>query len=277
MNEQNHLGAREYFVDEAGDGTLFSSRGRVIIGEPGCSRAFISGLLAVDDSARLETSFAELRTRLMADPYFRGVPSMQPDARKTAAAFHAKDDVPEVRREVLALLAATPCSFSAVVKSKHSVLEYVRSRNPADSSYRYHPNELYDYLVRRLFKQRLHKGEACPITFSKRGKGDRTQALHLAIETARLRFRRESGIASTPTITVRAKAPAASAGLQAVDYFLWALQRLFERREDRFTELLWPRTRLVIDIDDTREKPYGAYYTQRRPLRSAALPEAPEI
>ena len=29
---------RFYFVDEAGDATLFGSGGRVLVGEPGCSR-----------------------------------------------------------------------------------------------------------------------------------------------------------------------------------------------------------------------------------------------
>jgi hypothetical protein len=62
-----------------------------------------------------------------------------------------------------------------------------------------------------------------------------------------------------------------------VDYVLWTLQRLYERREDRFLELLWPQVELVIDIDDTRTRPYGVYYTQRRPLRSAALPVVQEI
>jgi hypothetical protein len=33
---------------------------------------------------------------------------MQLESRKTALAFHAKDDIPEVRREVLSLLRRTP-------------------------------------------------------------------------------------------------------------------------------------------------------------------------
>jgi len=31
------------------------------------------------------------------------------------------------------------------------------SRNERDAAYRYNPNELYDYLVHRLFKNLLHK------------------------------------------------------------------------------------------------------------------------
>ena len=60
----------------------------------------------------------------------------------------------------------------------------------------------------------------------------------------------------------------------AVDYFLWAVQRTFERHEDRFLRLLWPQCSLVIDADDSREKGYGRYYTRQRPLTAAALKEA---
>ena len=34
--------------------------------------------------------------------------------------------------------------------------------------------------------------------------------------------------------------PLTCPGLQAADYFLWALQRLYERREERYVTLLWP-------------------------------------
>ena len=78
----------------------------------------------------------------MSDPYFNGVPSMQAKARKTALAFHAKDDLPEVRRDVFTLLRDTEgLRFFAIVADKLSVLEYVRQRNKRDPTYHYHPNE----------------------------------------------------------------------------------------------------------------------------------------
>ena len=61
------------------------------------------------------------------------------------------------------------------------------------------------------------------------------------------------------------------AGLQAVDYFIWALQRLYERGEDRYLTYLWQAFGLVHDIDDTTKTDYGVYYTQNRPLTVAAL------
>jgi len=92
--------AIHYFVDESGDPTLFDSRGRTLVGRPGCSRFFILGLLEVKDSTGLSKRLSELRAMLLSDPYFKGVPSMQRETNKTAVAFHAKDDLPEVRRKV---------------------------------------------------------------------------------------------------------------------------------------------------------------------------------
>jgi len=263
---------RNYFVDEGGDGTLFTRKGKVLIGSPGCSRFFMLGLLDVADPVELGNSLQELRAQLLADPYFKNIPSMQPDAHKTALAFHAKDDLPEVRREVFNLLRnAKELRFFAVVTDKMRVLDYARQRNVRESSYRYHPNELYDYLVRRLFKGRLHKDGGYKIVFARRGNSDRTAALKNALETARLRFAHQWGKGSTAPMNVVAGIPAVTASLQATDYFVWALQRLYETGEDRFVEYLWTSFKLVHDIDDTRTAGYGVYYTQKNPLNSAAL------
>ena len=268
---------RHYFVDEAGDGTLFNRRGQIIVGTPGCSNYFILGLLDVADPLTLARDLDALRAELLADPYFAGVPSMQPQAQKTALAFHAKDDLPEVRHQVFHLLLRHDLRFLAVVRDKHKLLDYVRQRNQQQAGYRYHPNELYDYLIRRLFKNLLHKDDHYHVCFAKRGRSDRTAALRQALHAARQRFTDQSAIATHSTIHVLAGAPAEHAGLQAADYFLWALQRLYERHEERFVALLWPAFRLVHDLDDTRQARYGVYYTKKRPLTLAALQEKPGI
>lgn len=277
QEEVNPTSIRHYFVDEAGDGTLFNRRGHIIIGTEGCSRFFILGILDISEPESLGREMEGLRASLLADPYFAKVPSMQPHAKKTALAFHAKDDVPEVRREVFHLLLRHDLRFLAVVRDKHKLLDYVRQRNERDPVYRYHPNELYDYLVRRLFKNLLHKDDAYRICFARRGRSDRTEALRKALETARQRFGAQWGIASNAPIHVAPATPPESPGLQAADYFLWALQRLYERKEDRYVELLWPAFRMVHDLDDTRQARYGVYYSQKKPLTLAALKGASGI
>lgn len=263
---------RYYFVDEGGDGTLFGKKGKVLIGSSGCSCFFMLGLLDVADPVGLGDSLQELRAQLLADPYFKNIPSTQPDAQKTALAFHAKDDLPEVRKEVFSLLRNTHgLRFFAVVTDKMRVLDYVRQRNVREPSYRYHPNELYDFLARRLFKDRLHKAGGYEIVFARRGNSDRTAALKKALEDARQRFAHQWGKNSTAPMQVVASNPPETVSLQATDYFVWALQRLFETGEDRFVEYLWPSFRLVQDIDDTRAAGYGVYYTRSNPLNSTVL------
>ena len=263
---------RHYFVDEGGDAVLFSRKGKVLVGTEGCSRFFILGLLDVPDPTALKERFENLRAQLIGDSYFRNVPSMQPANRKTALAFHAKDDLPEVRRDVFRLLRDTEgLRFFAVVADKLSVLEYVRQRNKREPTYRYHPNELYDSLTERLFRERLHQSSGYHIIFSKRGKSDRTAALHQALETARSDFVTQQEITNHGSLNIAVATPKEHAGLQAVDYFIWALQRLYERGEDRYLTYLWQAFGLVHDIDGTREAGYGVYYTQKKPLTATSL------
>src|SRR5687767_7483003 len=132
---------KHYFVDEAGDATIFGARGQVLVGKEGCSRFFILGILDVEEPQALAADLANLRAKLIVDPYFKGVPSLQPQGRKTALFFHAKDDLPEVRREVFLLLQKHKLRFSAMVRDKLAVLAYVRRRNETNPDFRYNPNE----------------------------------------------------------------------------------------------------------------------------------------
>jgi hypothetical protein len=65
------------FVDEAGDPNLFDAAGTLIVETDGCSRFFIMGKLEVENPDLLAGRLTELRTELLADPYFAGVPSFR--------------------------------------------------------------------------------------------------------------------------------------------------------------------------------------------------------
>lgn len=262
---------RHYFIDEGGDGTLFSRTGRVLIDTEGCSRFFILGLLHVSNPTELQRNFDELRAQLLSDPYFAKVPSMQTRSRKTAFSFHAKDDLPEVRKEVFALLRSTQLRFYAIIADKWHVLKGARKRAERQPGYRYHPNELYENLIPRLFRERLHQSKDFYITFSKRGKSNRTAALRHALKIAQAQFAHKHNLTNQSSLNVSELMSRHQAGLQAVDYFTWALQRLFERGEERYVQYLWDSFRFVQDIHDRRIAGYGAYYTQKAPLNAAAM------
>jgi len=261
-----------YFVDEAGDSSLFSKKGKTIIGQPGNSRFFIMGLLDVGDPGSLMVEMETLRSDLIADLYFKDVPSMLPKNRKTAISFHAKDDLPEVRHQVFRLLRARDdLRFFGIVAEKFSTLDYVKNRQLREPEYRYHQDEIYDFLVRRLFRDRLHSGDTYEVVFAKRGNRKRKQILQEQLELAQQRHLEKFQGGTQAKIQVASGIPSRHAGLQAVDYYLWALQRLYERGEDRYLVNIWEDCKLVIDIHDTRNHAYGEYYYKRKPLTSEKL------
>lgn len=265
-NTQTDKAALHFFVDEAGDPVLFDSKGRILVGAEGCSRTFIVGKLDVADPTALQTALEDLRADLLTDPYFKRVPSMQPERGKTAVAFHAKDDVAEVRREVFGVLMQHDLRFYAAVRSKSALLDYVKQRNQLEPDYRYRGDELYDTLVEELFRRYHPFADQLNIIFARRGNKARTHAFRAAIERAEARFERDFGTRRSDAIHIVASTPPQSAGLQAVDYFLWALQRHYERGEGRYAELIWDKVVEVDDMDAVATGRKGVVYKKDRPL-----------
>jgi hypothetical protein len=200
-----------------------------------------------------------------------GISSMKSEAQKTAILFHAKDDAPEVRLEVYRLLSRHHFKAIAAVKDKQKVLHYALNRRAADSGYRYNPNELYDFLARRIFRENLHLAKSCEICFAIRGNKPRTTALGTSLEIAQRKFMDKHGIQQASTLSIVPKYSRDDPCLQAVDYLLWALQRLYELREDRYFETMKDFYSLIIDIDDTRRHEYGEYFNQGNPLNLSSI------
>jgi ribosomal protein S18 acetylase RimI-like enzyme len=215
-----------------------------------------------------------LRQRLLADPLLNAVPSMQPERGKTARFFHAKDDVPEVRVEVFRLLLAHDLRFSAIVKDKRVLLREAQAALAVDPRAKYKPDghALDDAMMRKLFKRLGRHGVHSCITFAVRGNKPRTAALKHAVLEVEQHFERDFGFARSVSVDVASGYPWDVAGLQACDYFLWALQRFYERGEERFLNAMWAKVVEVIDMDleapkrrgKTRER--GVTFTKENPL-----------
>jgi len=252
-------GPLHYFVDEAGDTTLFGRYGKVLVGEEGVSRFFIVGRLEVDDAQSLADDLVRLRAEMLADPLLKGVPSMDPIREKTALFFHAKDDLPEVRLQVFRVLMQHGVRCSAVVKDKRVLLESVNARNLHEPGYRYKADghELYDTMMRALFSRVGRFGLQRHVTFAVRGNKPRTHVIEAALTELEEAFERDFGLAPHAGGTVKSTFPWNSTGLQACDYFLWALQRFYERGEERFLTAMWPQFAEVIDLDLPARKERG--------------------
>jgi len=252
-----------FYVDEAGDGVLFGSKGRDRLSDSDAQQFFMLGMVRCADDVAVKLALTRLRKDLLKNPLYSSIPSMQPNARKTARAFHAKDDHPEVRAKVFECLTHLDFRIYAVIKDMRAVRLYVQNRNRMHATYRYTPNELYDLTVRMLFKQRLHKHDAYRITFARRGKSDRTLTLSNELEKTRLSFLAEQKKNHTPEIEIRPAYPWEEPCLQVADYCLWALQRCYERHESRFIRALWSKVSLIHDVDDPLGKSYGTYLSRK--------------
>lgn len=235
-----------------------------MLGREGVSSTFMVGVALIPDPASARSQLDALRAALLADPYFRGVPSMQPGQGKTALCFHAKDDLPEVRREVFKLLPSIGAKVQVAIRRKRDMIGEARMAHRMGR--RLTANDIYDDLVKRLFKNLLHMGDFNEICFARRGKTDRQAALSAAIARAKQNFRRSwKSDADQPT-SIRSSVPSQDPGLQVIDYYLWAVQRLYERAEDRYFATVANDYRLIMDLDDTRTAPYGRYYSAKDPL-----------
>jgi hypothetical protein len=111
--------------------------------------------------------------------------------------------------------------------------------------------------------RRLSRRRHC---LAKRGNKSRTQAFRTAIEKAEARFEGQYGIRRAATVDIVASTPPERTGLQAVDYFLWALQRYCERDESRYIELIWNQVVEIDDMDRIEGGRRGVIYNKKRPL-----------
>lgn len=259
-----------YFLDESGDMVLFDKRGRKVLVGNGASEFFILGKLDVDDPDGLSQELQQLRANLLADPYFHGVPSMQLQEEKTAIAFHAKDDLPEVRREVFQLLLRHSFRFYAVVRHKHELVKEVRARNKQEPNYRYRQNDLYDSMTRELFRKLRTFSDRIEICYANRGAKDRTHAFEESLKKAEEDFEMAFGFARETKVIVTGEPARNNPCLQAVDYVLWALQRHYEKKESRFMRMLWDKVGEIHDLDVRVKKEKGAFYTKNNPIWEGA-------
>ena len=251
-----------YYVDEAGDLTFFSRKKQIIIGQPGISKFFMVGVAQIDDPKSLEEQLESLRSILLNDPQYKNIPSMKLEGGKTAVAFHAKNDFSEIRTKVFDVLQSSNTKVFVVIKSKQEMALSAQKQTMKTGKKTLNQNQIYDRLVTRLFKDRLHKVDTNHVVFARRGKKPREDALTGALLNAKKNFEKKWNKSSSSEIIVKSAYPSSHIGLQVIDYYLWALQRLYERKEDKFFNPISHQYKLIVDLDDRRVKPYGAYYTK---------------
>jgi len=252
---------RFFFVDESGDPTILARGGRDLLSEGLVSKIFMVGYVEIADPKGLNRKLIELRNELAADEYLKGIPSMS----SSIVAFHANKDCSEVREKVFRILREAQYQAFAVVARKDEHL----FRKKFDLK----PAKLYEYLVSKLFENRLHLYSSIDIYFASMGNTVREANMRMAIESAREAFKEKWGKENSNSVRIFVQEASQLPLLQVVDYTLWAINRVFERGDFRYYNFLKERISLVQDIFDAANYP-KTYYTPRNPLSPENLSPA---
>jgi hypothetical protein len=125
--------------------------------------------------------------------------------------------------------------------------------------------KLYEYLVSKLFENRLHLYKHIDIYFAEMGNTVRERNMQSALEEAMRSFRGKWGRENDSEIRVFIQSPSQIPMLQVVDYALWTINRAYERGDFRYYRFLSEKIALVQDIFDTKNYP-NTYYSPKRPL-----------
>lgn len=236
-----------YFVDEAGDPVFFDKYGNNIVGQEGCSKILLLGLIKTNDPKSLRQTIDNLRKEIVADPYLQNIPSL----KKTALSFHAKDDAPEVREKVFK--AITNLNFTAEFIVARKIEALFRKRHQAKQ------NLFYDDLIIKLLENKLHLAEKTYIYFSVRGNKTRQAPLEEAIQVAKNSFESKHGVSVDTSIEIIPQSPIGEPCLQIVDYMNWAVQRAFTKGEDRFYKFIENKVKFLCDVYDFDKYPDNYY------------------
>lgn len=247
------VGTNYFFVDEAGDPTFYDRHGNLIVGQEGCSPVLIVGFIETQNPQALRRSVLTLQQEIVTDPYFQSFPSLQ----KTAIAFHAKNDAPEVRYRFFKLLATLDFKAQFVVARK---VERVFRNN-------FHAKEtlFYDHLVSILFENVLHRHEHNRLYFAKRGSRDRQIPLSEAIQTGIQRFEQKWGVSMTTDVEVQAQTPAGEPCLSVIDYMNWAVYRAFTKGQMGYYQTVADKMSFLVDLYDKAQYPHN-WYNRKNPF-----------
>lgn len=232
MQEQQIIKKNTYqyhfFLDEAGD-TSFFGKGKVpIIGIDGVSNYFILGMVIFDSPLKeIREQIMALKQTVETDPYFKGIPSIERAKNKHGYFFHATKDIPEVRMLFYNLIKKLQFQFYGIVCQKDITL-FSKKHNGKE-------NEFYADILSHLLAELNDSQPKFILNIAQRGSSTRNENLQLALAKYKKRLL-NSG--NEITIEFNVQDQIHEPLLNIADYLSWAVQRLYEKNENRFYDYL---------------------------------------
>lgn len=205
------------------------------------------GFIRTNNPQLIRNSLSNLRYEIKNDTYLAQIPSV----KKSIISFHAKDDCPEVREKVYKLLLSLDFKAEFIVARKN--INIFNTRHKGKQSI------FYDDLFSKLFENKLHLANSNKIYYAVRGNRDRQEPITEAVQAAILAFESKWKIKNDSSIEVYPQSPIGEPCLQVADYMNWAVQRGFERREDRYLNFVGEKISYLVDLYDFKNYPNNFY------------------
>ncbi len=265
MPETKKILLKEYhrFLDESGDTTFYGKGKRIIVGEYGVSNSFILGMVKFKTKLEpIREQIITMQHEIVADEFYRDVPSIKKKSSTFGYFFHAKDDIPEVREKFLRYIKTLNCSFEAVVARK--LPEIYLNKHKGNEAW------FYADMLSHLLKNKLTNHEKMVLNIASRGKSTKNHNLQLALQKAQERFGNTNPDKERKTSMVfNVMEQTAEPLLNVADYFCWAIQNVFERGNLRYYNFLKDKISKIVDLYDFESygKPgWPNYYGKKNPL-----------
>lgn len=199
------------FIDESGDTTFFSKRGKFLVGSPGCS-AYLQICIVITDNAKaLRKGIRAAQKKALTHLYLKGIPSLE--KRRSNFIFHASEDAPEVRQIFYEAIKELDFEAHTIIVHKKEAL--------FKSKYNEKPNVFYNTTVKELFERCHHclDDKENHIAFEKRLRKSKETALTNSIAAALDQSKKEG------SYNVYVQHPDVEPCLQISDYINRAIQR----------------------------------------------------
>ena len=229
-NQPDERGHR--FLDEAGDATFYGKRKIPLLGSGQVSEYFLLGMLSVNEPlVQVRQKIRELQNAIASDSYFINVPSIQKKKVQNGYFLHAKDDVPEVRKMAFELIRSIDCHFEAVVARKDYGI-YERKHNGNEA-------EFYADLLADLLKDSIYDYEKLVLNIAHRSRCTDHKNLEAGLIKSRtIATHKYPERNNHCEVVFNVQYPTTEPIINLADYFLWAIQREYEKGEQRYIEYL---------------------------------------
>jgi hypothetical protein len=274
-NGKTHIIHR--FLDEAGDCTFYGKKRKNILGTEGVSNCFILGMVKFkEDLQPIRVELQELQMQIANDPYFQ-VASVVKKKKSGGYFFHAKDDIPEIRKIVFDFILKKKLSFEAVVARK-SIERFTAQHKDKEQFF-------YADVLSHLLKNKMQKSQRLVLNIAEKGTSTKNNNLEMALEKAKERFagsltrksiNESDDLAGANVynrqdiktgIVFNVTKPVQEPLLNIADYLCWTIQRVFEKGETRYYDYMLEKISQVIDLyDKEKYEGFKNYYSAKNPL-----------